>query len=163
MEPNSIGEFTVFADYNMFFLLADMTEVPHLNSGFIDRLLTDLIAAAPGAVIVGTARRMEVPVNVCLCPEVQEGPEDTWDHVAEASIRTDTGIIHLVGDASNPDDDISLTIPPGTYRVRVCSSGFDTLSEDGLDGDDQYRLVLWPAAAQPARVVKRYPKELPGG
>jgi hypothetical protein len=54
-------------------------------------------------------------------------------------------------------------LPAGTYRVRVHASGFDTLSPDGLDGDDHYHLTLWPAAPEPPRVIKRYPGELPGG
>lgn len=164
MEAKSLGEFSIFADYNMFFLLADTTTVPRVGPGLLTQLMTDLIAASPpGAVIVGTARRVTVPVTVDLRPDEPTKSEAAWDHIAEASIDTTSGVVRLVGDTSDPDNAATITVPQGAYRVRVYSAGFDTLSDDGLDGDDHYRLVLWPAPAQPPRVVKRYPGELPGG
>jgi hypothetical protein len=41
-----------------------------------------------------------------------------------------------------------VTLQPGTYRVRAYFGGLDTVSADGLEGDDHYRVVLWPAPAQ---------------
>lgn len=35
--------------------------------------------------------------------------------------------------------------PPG---VRVCASGLDTLSEDGLVGDDRYLIQLWSGTGE---------------
>lgn len=163
LETKSLGQFSVFADYDMFILLADSTQVPHLSRALLTQLTSDLIAASAGAVIIGTVRRVAVPVTVNLRADEPAESEKAWDHIAEASIHTATGIIRLADVTSPSDDAPSITISPGAYRVRVYSGGFDTLSEDGLDGDDHYRLVLWPASAQPPRVVKRYPGELPGG
>jgi hypothetical protein len=164
MEAKSLGEFSIFADYNMFFLLADTTKVPRVGSGLLTHLMTDLIAASPPrAVIVGTVRRVTVPVTANLQPDEPTESDGSGDHITEASIRTTTGVVRLVGDTSALDNAPSITIPQGAYRVRVYSAGFDTLSDDGLDGDDHYRLVLWPAPMQTPRVVKRYPGELPGG
>ncbi|WP_159395094.1 hypothetical protein [Streptomyces sp. 2323.1] len=48
--------------------------------------------------------------------------------------------------------------------MRVYSSGLHTISEDGLDGEDRYHVVLWPTDEDhPAQVLKRYPDPLPGG
>jgi hypothetical protein len=163
METQSLGEFSIFADYNMFFLLADTTKVPHVNSGLLTQLMTDLIAASPGVVIVGTVRRVTVPVTVELWSDEPTESDSAWDHITEASIHPSTGVIRLVGDTSAPDNAPSVTVVASDCRVRVYSAGFDTLSEDGLDGNDRYRLMLWPAPTQPSRVVKRYPGELPGG
>ena len=30
------------------------------------------------------------------------------------------------------------------YRARIYYGGLNSLSEDGLEGDDHYRVVLWP-------------------
>ncbi|MFA4914997.1 MAG: hypothetical protein WC590_15290, partial [Burkholderiaceae bacterium] len=51
----------------------------------------------------------------------------------------------------------TLPVAPGTYRVRVYCGGFDTLSEDRLDGDDHYRVLLWPAPPDDVQVLKQYP------
>jgi hypothetical protein len=47
-------------------------------------------------------------------------------------------------------------VAAGTYRVRLHGSGLGTLSADGLDGDDRYRIVLWPAPAAEIVVRKQY-------
>jgi hypothetical protein len=39
----------------------------------------------------------------------------------------------------------------------------ETLSENGLDGDDSYHLVLWPGEPGEPAVLKRYPGLFPGG
>ncbi|MDW4736332.1 hypothetical protein NQ293_26040, partial [Escherichia coli] len=54
-------------------------------------------------------------------------------------------------------DAARIDVAPGTYRVRVSYGGLDTLSEDGLEGDDRYRLQLWPAPPIAVRVVKQRP------
>ncbi|HEX4226376.1 MAG TPA: hypothetical protein VHZ97_28700 [Pseudonocardiaceae bacterium] len=155
--------YDVFADYNMFFLLADGTEPPELPSAALNALIADLIAAGGGFVAIGTVRRMDVPVTVEVSTEAPQDQLTAWDHVTEAGIRTETGTLRLAWGTSEPDDEPRIDVAPGSYRVLVYSSGFDTLSEDGLDGDDRYRLVLWPAEPESPRVVHRYPGELPGG
>ncbi|WP_313013585.1 hypothetical protein [Brevundimonas sp.] len=45
-------------------------------------------------------------------------------------------------------------MPAGDYAARVSHGGLDTLSEDGLDGDDRYRIQLWPGPVRPVTVVK---------
>ena len=51
---------------------------------------------------------------------------------------------------------LNLDVPPGTFRVRFLFSGLGTLSADGLEGQDRYRVVLWPGEAGPLRVVKQW-------
>jgi len=51
-----------------------------------------------------------------------------------------------------------IPVPPAVYRVRVSYGGLDTLSDDGLEGDDHYRLQLWPATSIAISVLKQRPK-----
>ena len=46
--------------------------------------------------------------------------------------------------ASRWSDAARASVPPGTLRAMVIFTGLDTLSEDGLDGDDHYVVHLWP-------------------
>lgn len=93
---------------------------------------------------------MPVTVEVRTTP-----PEDevkgsgSYDHVTEASLRTDTGRILVCHLGNYRPQGPRISVPPGTYRVRAYCSGFATLSEDGLDGDDRYRVVLWPSEQTP--------------
>jgi hypothetical protein len=154
-------ELEVFADYNSFELTDEQAETDAFESdGWIDDLVRDQIAAAPGAVGIGTARRMSVPVTV----DVLTGPPDISvedvDQVTEASLTTSGTLV--VGKLGY-EPTTRFAVVPGTYRVRVYTRGVETLSENGLDGDDSYHLVLWPGEPGEPAVLKRYPGLFPGG
>ena len=40
------------------------------------------------------------------------------------------------------------------YRARIYYGKLDALSEDGLEGEDHYRVVLWPGDPTPPVVLK---------
>jgi hypothetical protein len=42
-------------------------------------------------------------------------------------------------------DAARIDVPPGSYRARIYSGNLNSLSDDGLDGDDHYRVALWNA------------------
>ncbi|WP_192909519.1 hypothetical protein [Gandjariella thermophila] len=155
-------ELSVFADYNVFFLLAADAAPPGPKTGWVDEVITHMIAARPGVVCIGTARRMDVPVTIGIQDRPPTEDFERWDQVTEASITTRGGL-RIVGGSDTPAGAPELAVPAGRYRVRVHTGGFDTLSPDGLDGEDRYHLVLWPAVHEPPRVIKRYPGTLPGG
>lgn len=163
MDAAETRELSVFADYNVFFLLAEPTQLPSAKDRWIDEVLAHMIAVRPGAICIGTARRTDVPVTVEIRTTEPESDLANWDHVTEASIDTPTGALQVVGGSDNTSNAPRLTVSPASYRVRVYAPGFNTISADGLDGDDRYHLVLWPGTAQPPRVLKRYAGILPGG
>ncbi len=41
------------------------------------------------------------------------------------------------------EDAAKIVINPGMYRTRINYGRLDTLSEDGLDGEDHYEVVFW--------------------
>ena len=112
------------------------------------------IKAAPFVVVIQPARNMAVPVEV----EVSDAPPalelEGWDHVAEASLELPSGRLEI-HECTGGSIDV-LPVRPGTYRARACFGGLDTLSDDGLDGDDRYRIVLWPAPFAPVDILKQY-------
>jgi hypothetical protein len=161
-------QLSVFADYNVFFLLAAQTPPPGPKTGWVDEVITHMIAARAGAVCIGTARRTDVPVTITTQDQPPTQDLDGWDHVTEATITTSGGLRIVGGSSDAPSSAPQLAVPAGSYRVRVHANGLDSLSPDslspdGLDGDDRYHLILWPAAPELPRVIKRYPAALPGG
>jgi hypothetical protein len=93
---------------------------------------------------------------------VRDDPPDDdvagWDHVTEASIDVPTGRLFMTDLlAWDRKPELRINVPPGTYRARAYHAGLNTLSWNGLDGDDHYRLVLWPGEPCEPVVLKRYP------
>ncbi len=148
-----IKRYNIFADYFQFYLW-DHEENPDPPIDYTDEDTVHRIKQAPFVVVVQPERNMIVPVDVEIVRERPEPAFDVWDHVAEASLMLPSGKLEI-HQCTGGSIDI-LTVPAGTYRVRAYYGGLGTLSDDGLDGDDHYRIVLWPAPFADLAVLKQY-------
>jgi hypothetical protein len=160
--------FSVYASYHQFYL-ADR-QAPH-DEGRADFWSREAFAArlavSRGLLGIGTESAGDVTVAV----EVRKTPPpeadlDAFDHVVEGPLHVTSGrlIVHGVDDVGMEDSDPKVrarqfSLPPGDYRVRMYGSGFATVANE--EGDDAYRLVLWPAPPADRRVLKQAP--VPGG
>ncbi|MCJ2044033.1 hypothetical protein MKK58_05730 [Methylobacterium sp. J-078] len=148
-----IKHYSILADYHQFYMW-DHGASPEAPTEYTETDTVRRIKTAPFLVVVQPERNMEVPVEV----EIMDGPPklalDVWDHVTEASLALPSGKLEI-HECTGGSIDI-LTVPPGTYRVRSHHGGLATLSDDGLDGADHYRIVLWPAPFADLAVLKQY-------
>lgn len=144
----------LFADYNQFYIQDEKAE-GDLSGSWTNEATANLLAVAPGTVGVGTVRNMDVPVVVEIY-EVDPGfTSADWDHVNECSIDVPSGKLVVAGCTDYFPDAKRIDLTPGTYSVRILYQNLTKLSEDGLEGDDTYTVMLWPGSPTPARVVKQ--------
>ncbi|MHC2250522.1 hypothetical protein ACVILK_000214 [Bradyrhizobium embrapense] len=149
-------ELSLFADYFQFYI-QDEPASGDPSAAWTEEATDRLLATAPGTVGIGTVRNMDVPVAVEL---LEREPDDDFanlDHVVEASLDVASGRIVIAGCTDYLPDAMRIETAPGTYRVRASYGALDTLSEDGLEGNDHYRLQLWPAPSIAVRIVKQRP------
>jgi hypothetical protein len=154
-----VRQYEIFADYHQFYLWDHGTS-PAPPIDYTDEDLTRRIKAAPFVVVIQPERNMNVQVRLDLRDTPPDGVLDDWDHIAEASLELPSGRLE-VHECTGGSVDI-IELQPGTYRVRACFGGLGTLSEDRLDGEDHYRLILWPAPFAPVAVLKQYPMPMGG-
>jgi hypothetical protein len=147
-------ELSLFADYFQFYI-RDEAAAGDLSQAWNAETTERLLALAPGTVGIGTVRNMNVPVTVEILEHEPDDDASEWDHVVEASLDVASGRVVIAGCTDYVPDAMRIELPPGTYRVRVSYGALDTLSEDGLSGDDRYRLQLWPASSTAVRIRKR--------
>lgn len=147
-------EYRLFADYFQFYLQEESVD-GNLGDSWTDEAVARLLAVAPGTVGVGTVRNMDVPVTVELLDDVPDSDLDKWDHVAECSLEVSSGRIVIAGCTDYFPAASRIEVEPGVYRVRVSYGSLDTLSADGLDGDDRYRVQMWQASAIEPCVIKQ--------
>jgi hypothetical protein len=149
-------KFELFADYFQFYL-QDEKAKGDLSESWTEEATKRLLAIAPETIGVGTVRNMTVPV----CVEIQETEptEDfnKWDHVVECSLNIPTGKIVVAGCTDYFPDAARIIVQAGCYRARIFYGGLDTLSENGLEGDDLYKIVLWPAPVSDVKILKQRP------
>ncbi len=99
----------------------------------------------PHAAIVHTARNMIVPVSVEWHDARPQPDVERYQHVAEASFDCPSGILIVAGLTDYEPSASRLAVEPGRLGVRANMSGLDTISEDGVEGNDRYLLQLWPS------------------
>lgn len=146
--------FNLFADYFQFYL-QDEAANGDLSDAWTEEAVARLLAVAPGAVGIGTVRNMEVPVSLEIF--ASEPPVDVaaYDHIVEGPLSVGSKKLVIAGCTDYYPEAARVDVTPGSYRVRVCYSGLNSLSQDGLEGDDHYHLQLWPAPMTDVAVVKQ--------
>lgn len=134
----------IFADYFQFYLqdelaTGELDEGDWQTPGALERLLV----LGPGTICVGTARNMTVPVQIEIYAQREDDLLVDWDQVNECSINVPSGSLVVYGCTDYVPNAIRIKVVPGEYRARILYRNLDSLSANGLEGDDQYVVKLW--------------------
>jgi len=81
-----------------------------------------------------------------------------YDHVVEAGITIQSGLLQVL---NFPDykSYLKLIITPGKYRVRVYSSGLNNVDPEADEGQDHYKITMWPDSRMERKVLKQFMKK----
>jgi len=148
-----LHQLEVFADYHQFYLW-DAGVEPSAPEDYTDDDVRRRVKVAPNVVVVQPLRNMTVPVDLEMHATDPGYEQSRWDHIAECSLDLPTGRLQ-VHECTGPVR-LDLEVTPGTYAVRILFAGLDTLSDDGLEGSDRYRIDVWPGSASELKVVKQW-------
>ncbi len=147
--------FTLFADYHQFYV-QDEAISGDLSDAWGPDATRRLLAVAPGVVGVGTVRNRDVPVMVRIEDRAPGLDLKQWDHVVECDLTVSGPRLVVAGCTDYFPDAARIAIAPAHYRVRVCMAGLQTVDDLGIEGSDEYHLLLWPAAPGGVRVLKQF-------
>ncbi len=146
--------YELFADYHQFYLQDEEAD-GDLSDSWTEQATKDLIAVAPGTIGVGTVRDMDIPVIVEIHDTEPEDELNQWSHVTGCSIEVSSGKIVIAGCTDYFPDAARIEVPPGIYQARIYYGALDSLSDDGLEGDDNYKVALWLGEQIEPKVTKR--------
>jgi hypothetical protein len=147
-------ELEIFADYFQFYL-QDEAVNEDWGMFWTDETVERMLAVGECSVGIATARNMNVPVVVSVHDAAPDADFGEWELVNECSFSVRSGHVMVIGcTEGSPQERARFSLEPGPYRLRVSYSGLDTLSDDGLEGDDFYRLQVWPGPVAPTRTLK---------
>jgi hypothetical protein len=146
-------ELTLCADYHQFYIQDENVD-GNLSDAWTDEAVERLLAVAPGTVGIGTIRNVDLPVTIAVLEREPLLDADRFDQVLECSIAVESGAIVAAGCTDYFPDAARIKIPPGPYRVRASFEGLNSVSADGLEGNDQYHLQLWPAPMSSVEILK---------
>ncbi|GIF67355.1 hypothetical protein Ais01nite_53900 [Asanoa ishikariensis] len=152
-------ELRLFADYYQIHVF-DEGSTSDLGEAWTDD--TDMLAVAEDAVAVGTVVNVWVRVAVEVLERSPVDDSADFDDVAEASIEVRSGRLIVMGCTDYEPEATRFPVPPGWLRVRVAKSNLEVARRLDLDSDDdpatmeRLRIQVWPMAAVPVVVVKRW-------
>ncbi|HYK54241.1 MAG TPA: hypothetical protein VEV38_11975 [Candidatus Eremiobacteraceae bacterium] len=137
-------EFTPYAGWNQVHL-KDETSTDDLSMQWTPEAVARELAIGDRVLGIGTYRDTNVPFEV----DVFEKPPDpvggeSWDRINDVTIDVQSGALVLWGCGEYWPTSPRISVKPGSYAVRIFYGGKDTLSEDGVDGADHYRIWIWP-------------------
>ena len=150
--------FELFADYHQFYLQDEQADCD-LSDSWTEQATEDLVAIAVGMIGIGTVRDMDVPVTIEIHNSEPENDLDEWDHVIECSVDIPSGKVVVAGCTDYFPEAARISVEPGVYRARVFYGELDSLSENGCDGNDKYKVALWLGETINPKVIKRHVKD----
>ena len=146
--------FEIFADYHQFYLQDEQAD-GDLSGSWTHEALDLLLALAPSTIGVGTVRDMTVPVMVLVTREAPDADLAEWEQVNECSLYVASGRIVIAGCTDYFPEAARISVAPGWYRARIYYGNLDQLSDNGLEGEDHYKVVLWPSEEEEIKVLKQ--------
>lgn len=149
---------TIFADYYQI-LLQDLNATDDLSRLWTPQAVKNLLAVGNDAIGIGTVRNLDVPVTL----EVSDGvpainDQEYFDQIVECSLYVPSGKVVVMGVTDFLPNAPTIEVAPGYYRVRILYANLGSVTEDGLDGEDSYRIEMWPDGSLDKGVLfhKRY-------
>ena len=140
----------LFADYSQFYLQDEGVVNDDHSGAWSQEAVDRMLAVSPGSIIVGTVRNMTVPVTVRIFqtePDILSNLNNIGQ-INECDLVTNSNKLVLSGCTDYLPDALRIDVEKGIYRARVYYGNLDTISEDGLEGDDFYEIHFWPTDKQ---------------
>src|SRR5271156_932212 len=129
----------IMADYFQFYLWdSDTRKAPEI---WTETDVQNRAKADSGVVVICPIRNMPVPVEISIWDSEPHYILAQWQHAVEIPLQLQKDLIEIhecIGGAL-----AHFTIPAGDYTVRALFRGLDTISENGLEGEDFYEVQIW--------------------
>jgi len=156
MEPMKY-EFDFGTQYNTFYLSSDegMRSVAEKLDNS-DQSLRERLVEAKNLLAISTHSYGRIRGTIHFLDSVDDNINlDLYDHIVEVGLKVESGELQVL---SCPTSSIEFkkSIDPGTYRVRIYSSGLKSYDTDEEEGDDRYKIEIWPDTNKARKVLKQY-------
>lgn len=143
--------------YNQFYLAdKDSPAATDSNSFWTEEAFADKLAVEEGILGVCTGTYSYVKCEISfLAHRPDETSFEGYDQVVEASLEVKSGVLQLL---NCPDSMVIAkhSLPIRIYRVRVITSGLESIIDEDIEANDKYLIELWPELPTPREVLKRY-------
>lgn len=145
-----------YTAYNQFYI-CDATYSGDTGSVnfWSERAFLDRLAIEDGILGIGIGSYGHVKAELQLLPGPNPNSDySVYDHVVEGGLKIESGVLQVI-DCPNSEVQISISVDSGNYRARIYSSGLFEFVTDEDEGDDSYKIEIWPDDNLQRTVLKR--------
>jgi len=126
------------------------------DSFWTEKAHNQRLAMEDGVIGIGIQSYGHVKGELNLLSSVNNDKDySKYDHIVEGGLNVKSGTLQVL-DCPNSEVELELKIKPGKYRVRVYSSNLVTADMDEVEGNDQYKIEIWPDSNMERKVLKQY-------
>ena len=144
----------LYTSYNQFYICDKDSKGDTGSNFWTNDAFNDRLATEDGVLGVGTECYGPIKGEIEVLDEAKDSINmDSYDHIVEAGIEIKSGTIQIL-DCPTSTVQLDLKVNSGFYRARIYSSNLATV--DGDEGDDFYRVEIWPDQNSKRVVLKRY-------
>ena len=144
--------------HNQFYIVdgTDRKSMPSYNFWKPDAL-TARLAVEKGIVGVLTLSYGHIKGEIrILLKEFDLIDFNQYDHIVEGGLDVKSGILEVL-DCPTSKVACQIELEPGLYRIRIYSSGFKDTDLDEMEGNDYYRIEIWPGNTLERKLLKQIP------
>lgn len=146
-------DLVVYPEYFQFYL-QDSKEELDVAEEWQDAEETFVVAT--GRVLgVRTARDQDSCVTIQVSDHEPDEDLDEWDHVVDCSIAVPSGTLIVSGPTEDLFHAQRIEVMPGVYCARVYFGMLAEVDHEGFEGDDFYKITLWPGVEHKAIKVRK--------
>jgi hypothetical protein len=148
-------DITVYAEWHFFYIQDKEAFQESLEHSWTDQAIKMMLAMNTHTVGIATARSDEYIVHLSVLNVAPTDDFTEWDYVIETSIYVPSGQIRVAGPVEYLPETTCMHLPNnGYYKIRAYYGKLRSVSEDELEGDDHYQLILWPSEDRTLNVLK---------
>lgn len=151
-----VNKFNFYTAYNQFYI-ADKDFEGNTGSDFFwdDEAFIYRLAIDKDILGISTACYGNVKGELVILKEaVDINNYNFFDHIVEGGIEVKTGFINIL-DCPNNSIEMEIKVMPGKYRVRIYSFNLNSITDED-DGDDYYKIEIWPDDNMKRKILKQY-------
>lgn len=151
---------TIFADYFQF-LVMDMASTDDFSSLWNNESVERMVALGTSAISLGTLRNVDVQVEIHVVDDLPDLPPDEYDHIAEGSFESPTGVVAVMGCTDFFPDAYRIDVRPGDYQFLYLVQGVGSITDEWSPASDLYILYIAPGEKRAAKLLKHWKTGMP--
>lgn len=151
-----IQTFDFYTSYNTFYIGDSKALLKARTENQEDKLLTDRLIANNDLLTARTGSYGHIRGELFILETENKSIDlEKYDHIVEGGLEVTSGKLQI-SDCPNYIVEMAIGINNGRYKVRIYSSNLASTDIDENDGNDRYRIEVWPDGGQEIKVIKRY-------